>query len=62
MEAMAVRVGRRHEFFVFLQRARDQARHDHPDCSSEIRHYFADKMTWAAFFGMDAPFNVVVKC
>ncbi|KUJ08809.1 uncharacterized protein LY89DRAFT_326710 [Mollisia scopiformis] len=58
MEQLAMRQGIRHEFFQFLQQARDQARANHGGCSNEIRHFYADRMTWMKFF-RDHPFQGV---
>ncbi|CZR54849.1 uncharacterized protein PAC_04733 [Phialocephala subalpina] len=55
MEAMAMKLGIRREFFQFLQKARDQAREDHRDCSSGIRHFVADRITWLKFFKKPFP-------
>ncbi|KAF8847434.1 hypothetical protein BDZ45DRAFT_326334 [Acephala macrosclerotiorum] len=57
METMAMKLGIRREFFQFLQKARDQAREDHRDCSSGIRHFVADRITWLKFFKQPFPYE-----
>jgi hypothetical protein len=52
MEEKATKLGGlvlRREFFQFLQKARDQVRLEHPGCSSDVKHWLADGMTWAKF-------------
>ncbi|KAE8448489.1 hypothetical protein EG329_009370 [Mollisiaceae sp. DMI_Dod_QoI] len=61
MEELAIKRGIRREFFQYLQRARDQARAEHRHCTSEIRHFVADRMTWDKFFSMLAFIGVEPK-
>jgi RNA recognition motif-containing protein len=49
MELRAIKGNFRHDFFLFLQKARDLARQTHPLCSRPIRGYLADKLTWKHF-------------
>ena len=49
MEKKAIVKGIRREFFQYLQKKRDQVRAEHPDCSSQYRHWAADTRVWARF-------------
>lgn len=49
MERKAIAKGIRREFFQYLQKKRDQVRAEHPDCSSQYRHWAADTRVWTRF-------------
>lgn len=49
MERRAIRAGFRAEMFMYLQKARDQARQGHSRCSRYVRGYLSDRKTWEHF-------------
>lgn len=59
MERRAIRGGFRSEMFLYLQKARDQSRQGHLNCSRYVRGYLSDKKTWEHFceIHLNSPFQ-----
>ncbi len=58
MAEKATALNIRHELFVFLQKARDRAKADHPNCSRQVRSYIADLDAWEHFCQYNSLFNL----